>query len=105
VPKHEACVSHSTIPRFERAGRDRHARTDPCPNRPHDKEKHASGSSGDLLPPSPAAETAATRQDHTGQSGTANGAGEQSTYEAALKATGPRESNIPQGRAIFWRRE
>jgi hypothetical protein len=41
------------------AGRDRHDRTDPCPSRQHEKEKHASGSSGDLLPSPPAEQAAA----------------------------------------------
>ena len=72
--------SHSTTSRaVKRSGRDRHARTDPCPNRCMTKEKHASGSLGNLPSSSPPAEKATTRQDQAGQARTSDGAGHGTT--------------------------
>ena len=65
------------------AGRDRHARTDPCPlTASMKRRKYASGSSGNLLSPSPPAEKATAREDQAGKASTGDGG--RHVYEAEI---------------------
>ena len=62
-------VSITRIPRLCLPVRKNQNPAVATPNRQHDR-KHASGSSGDSLPPSPPAEKATACQEYAGQPGT-----------------------------------